>query len=132
MREKPGSDDEPQVYNFHTYCCLAGGNVCPHGEAPYSTTLTTCPKYHNNKFKEEIKAAKEYLHTPLFLTEFGACSDSLACYNEIYYVVKLCEENFISSSYWNYKPYGDHTTSAIEMVEYEGIFNYDGTIQNIK
>ena len=132
MREKPGSDDEPQVYNFHTYCCLAGGNVCPHGEAPYSTTLTTCPKYHNNKFKEEIKAAKEYLHTPLFLTEFGACSDSLACYNEIYYVVKLCEENFISWSYWNYKPYGDHTTSAIEMVEYEGIFNYDGTIQNIK
>ena len=132
MREKPGSDDEPQVYNFHTYCCLAGANVCPHGEAPYSTTLTTCPKYHNNKFKEEIKAAKEYLHTPMFLTEFGACSDSLACYNEIYNVVKLCEENFISWSYWNYKPYGDHTTSAIEMVEYEGIYNDDGTVQNIK
>ena len=46
--------------------------------------------------------------------------------------VKLCEENFISWCYWNYKPYGDHTTSAIEMVSYEGIYNSDGTVQNIK
>ena len=132
MKEKPADDDKPQVYNFHTYCCLAGADACPHGEAPYSSTITICPKYHSNKFKQEIKAAKEFLHTPLFLSEFGACSDSLACYNEIYNVVKLCEENFISWSYWNYKPYGDHTTSAIELVEYEGIYNDDGTIQNIK
>ena len=56
----------------------------------------------------------------MFLTEFGACSDSKACYNEIISVIKLTEENFISWNYWNYKPYGDHTTSAIEMVTYEG------------
>ena len=68
----------------------------------------------------------------MFLTEFGACSDSKACYNEILSVVKITEENFISWSYWNYKPYGDHTTSAIEMVSYEGIYNDDGTVQNIK
>ena len=68
----------------------------------------------------------------MFVSEFGACSDSQACYNEIMNVVSICEENFISWSYWNYKPYGDHTTSAIEVVDYEGIYNVDGTIQTIK
>jgi hypothetical protein len=68
----------------------------------------------------------------MFLTEFGACSDSKACYNEILSVVKITEENFISWSYWNYKPYGDHTTSAIKIVDKEGIFNLNGTVQYIK
>ena len=132
MKEKPSDDDTPQVYNFHSYCCVAGANVCSKGEASLKDSLSLCPKYHKNKFKTEISNAKENLHVPMFVSEFGACSDSQACYNEIISVVKLCEENFISWSYWNYKPYGDHTTSAIAMVEYEGLFNVDGTIQTIK
>ena len=132
MKEKPSDDDTPQVYNFHSYCCVAGANVCSNGEASLKDSLSLCPKYHKNKFKTEISNAKENLHVPMFVSEFGACSDSQACYNEIINVVKLCEENFISWSYWNYKPYGDHTTSAIAMVEYEGLFNVDGTIQTIK
>ena len=132
MKEKPSGDDVPQVYNFHSYCCVAGANVCSNGEPSLKDSLNLCTNYHNNKFKKEIENAKENLNTPLFLSEFGACSDSEACYNEIMNVITLCEENFISWSYWNYKPYGDHTTSAIAMVEYEGIFNDDGTIQTIK
>ena len=132
MKEKPSGDDVPQVYNFHSYCCVAGANVCSNGEPSLKDSLNLCTNYHKNKFKKEIENAKENLNTPLFLSEFGACSDSEACYNEIMNVITLCEENFISWSYWNYKPYGDHTTSAIAMVEYEGIFNDDGTIQTIK
>ena len=132
MKEKPSDDDTPQVYNFHSYCCVAGANVCTNGEASLKDSLNLCTKYHRNKFKTEIENAKENLHVPLFLSEFGACSDSQACYNEIMNVVTLCEENFISWSYWNYKPYGDHTTSAIVMVEYEGIFSSDGSVQTIK
>ena len=131
MSEKPGTDEEPQVYNFHSYCCLSGADTCAHGEASYDKSITVCPKFHTNKFKKEIETATN-LKTPMFLSEFGACSDSLACYNEIISVIKITEENFISWSYWNYKPYGDHTTSAIEMVTYEGIYNDDGTVQNIK
>ena len=131
MSEKPAGDEVPQVYNFHTYCCLSGGDTCAHGEASYEKSIKVCPKFHEKQFKKEIKTAKN-LNVPMFLTEFGACSDSKACYNEIISVVKLCEENFISWCYWNYKPYGDHTTSAIEMVSYEGIYNSDGTVQNIK
>ena len=132
MKEKPGTDDEAQVYNFHSYCCVSGANACEHGEASLKNSLTLCPKFHNNKFKTEMDNARNNLHVPMFVSEFGACSDSQACYNEIMNVVSICEENFISWSYWNYKPYGDHTTTAIELVQYEGIFNPDGTIQTIK
>ena len=131
MAEKPGSDDEPQVYNFHSYCCLSAADTCTHGEASYDKSLTVCPKFHNNKFKQEIKTAAN-LKTPMFLSEFGACSDSISCYNEIISVMKITETNFISWNYWGYKPYGDFTTSAIELVTYEGIYNEDGTVQNIK
>ena len=131
MSEKPAGDEMPQVYNFHTYCCLSSADICSHGEANYENSLKVCPTYHEKQFKKEIKTAAN-LNVPMFLSEFGACSDSKACYNEIVSVVKICEENFISWSYWNYKPYGDHTTSAIEMVTYEGIYNSDGTVQNIK
>ena len=131
MDEKPAGDDVPQVYNFHTYCCLSGTDTCAHGEASYDKSIKVCPTFHQKQFKKEIKTAKK-LNVPMFLSEFGACSDSLACYNEIISVMKITEENFISWSYWNYKPYGDHTTSAIEMVSYEGIYNDDGTVQNIK
>ena len=131
MSEKPGPDEEPQVYNFHSYCCLAGPDVCPHGEAPLSKAKTICPSFHHNKIEHEIKTATN-LKTPMYLSEFGACSDSMACYYELLSTVKACEPNFISWNYWNYKPYGDHTTQAIEMVTYEGIFNDDGTVQNIK
>ena len=132
MTEKPGTDDQNQVYNFHSYCCVSGANACENGEASLKNSLTLCPKFHNNKFAKEIDNAKNNLHIPMFVSEFGACSDSQACYNEIMNVVSICEKNFISWSYWNYKPYGDHTTTAIELVEYEGVYNPDGTIQTIK
>ena len=131
MSEKPAGDEVPQVYNFHTYCCLSGTDTCAHGEATYEKSISVCPTFHRKQLDKEIKTATN-LNVPMFLTEFGACSDSKACYNEILSVVKITEENFISWSYWNYKPYGDHTTSAIEMVSYEGIYNDDGTVQNIK
>ena len=132
MKEKPGDDNEAQVYNFHSYCCVSGANACEHGEASLKNSLNLCPKFHKNKFKTEMDNARNNLHVPMFVSEFGACSDSQACYNEIMNVVSICEENLISWSYWNYKPYGDHTTTAIELVEYEGIYNPDGTIQTIK
>ena len=132
MKEKPGDDNEPQVYNFHSYCCVSGANACENGEASLKNSLNLCPKFHKNKFRTEMDNARNNLHVPMFVTEFGACSDSQACYNEIMNVISICEENFISWSYWNYKPYGDHTTTAIQLVEYEGIYNPDGTIQTIK
>ena len=52
MSEKPGLDEEPQVYNFHSYCCLSGTDTCTHGEASYDKSITVCSKFHTNKFKK--------------------------------------------------------------------------------
>ena len=131
FNETPSDKNNNQVYNIHSYCCLAGASVCEEGEPILEHSKTTCLKYHNKKIKKNTKAAEE-LNVPLFLSEFGACSDSENCYNEIINVVKGCEKNFVSWAYWNYKPYGDHTTSAIKIVDKEGIFNLNGTVQYIK
>ena len=88
-------------------------------------------KKKERKIKKNIKDADE-LQVPLIISEFGACSDSEACYNEILSVVKAAEPNFVSWAYWMYKPFGDHTTSAIALVEKEGLFNANGTLQYIK
>ena len=128
FKERPLNNNYNQVYNIHSYCCLAGISVCDEGEPSLIHSRSTCVNYHRKKIKKNVKDAKK-LNVPLFLSEFGACSDSENCYNEIVSVVRNCEKNFVSWSYWNYKPYGDHTTSAIQIVEKEGIFNLNGTVQ---
>ena len=129
--KRPAGELNPQVYNVHNYCCLSGPNVCSGPEPDLKSAKTRCPKYHNKKIKKNLEDADE-LQVPLINSEFGACSDSEACYNEILGVVKAAEPNFVSWAYWMYKPFGDHTTSAIALVEKEGLFNVNGTIQDIK
>lgn len=130
--ELPSDSKNPQVYNVHNYCCLAGPGVCNGKPEPdLKTSKETCPKFHDRKVKKNIKDSRE-LNVPLILSEFGACSDSEACYNEIIGTVRACEKNLVSWAYWNYKPYGDFTTSAIALVEKEGIYNKDGTVQIFK
>lgn len=129
--KKPADDIHPQVYNVHNYCCLSGPSVCSGPEPDLESSKKRCPKYHDKKIKKNIKDADE-LQVPLIISEFGACSDSEACYNEILSVVKAAEPNFVSWAYWMYKPFGDHTTSAIALVEKEGLFNANGTLQYIK
>ena len=127
----PADQKYPQVYNVHNYCCLSGPTVCNGPEPDLETAKTRCPKYHEKKVEKNIKDA-EQLQVPLIISEFGACSDSLACLHEIWSVVRAAEKNLVSWAYWMYKPYGDFTTSAIALVDKEGIFNANGTIQYVK
>ena len=50
MSEKPRPDEEPQVYKFHSYCCLSSSDTCANGEASYEKTISVCPKFHKSKF----------------------------------------------------------------------------------
>ena len=129
--KRPAGDNNPQVYNVHNYCCLSGPTVCSGPEPDLETAKKKCPEYHKKKVEQNLKDATK-IKTPLIISEFGACSDSEACYHEILSVVKAAEPNFVSWAYWMYKPFGDHTTSAIALVEKEGIYNKDGTIQAVK
>ena len=100
--------------------------MCKEGEPNLYSSSNICLKFHKNKIK---KKDSTNLKVPLIICEFCACSVSESCYNEIITVVKGSSKNLISWAYWNYKPYGKHTISAIQIVEKEGIFNKDGIVQ---
>ena len=49
------------------------------------------------------------------ISEFGACSGSEACYEEIRNVGDACDENVTSWAYWMFKGFGDFTTISTEV-----------------
>lgn len=128
--EMPAGKDklQYQVLNVHSYCCQAGPNICSTGE-PLIEDATFCRSFHERKMLAHVNEAKA-LQVPLIITEFGACSSSEACYQEMKTFTEVAENHFVSWAYWMYKSYGDHTTSAYE--HSEGMFQEDGTPQDVK
>jgi endoglycosylceramidase len=120
---------DKQVLNLHSYCCQAGANVCEKGEPSLENSQTLCKKFHRTKLDAHNNNAKK-LGVPLIITEFGACSNSDACYYEIAGFAQAAEEFMVSWAYWMYKPYGDHTTTAAEHTE--GLFLDNGLPQENK
>ena len=117
-----------QMFNVHSYCCAADQNVCKDGE-PKLSDASRCSDFHDRKLKKNKEQAND-IGIPIIITEFGACSSSKACYYEMIGFEKAADKYLTSWAYWMYKTYHDHTTTAAE--NEEGIFNDDGTIQNIK
>ena len=70
------------------------------------------------------------LGIPLFITEFGACFTEGPCTQEINQVGQVCDEHLIGWAYWEFKTYGDLTTSA--GTNSEGFYNTDGSLQSFK
>jgi len=102
--------------------------MCKNGEPPLESK-ETCRKHHFNKLKYMNNYGKEF-NMSTILTEFGACKNSEACFNEITSVGDAADENLISWTYWMYKPYKDFTTTCTE--DAEGMFNLDGSVQEWK
>lgn len=75
-------------------------------------------------------ADAERLGVPLFISEFGACLDSDSCATEITQVTDTCDQDLVGWAYWEYKPFGDLTTSA--GTGSEGFYNNDGSLQDKK
>ena len=119
----------PQVFNVHNYCCAANQNICASGEPSLESTENQCPKFHMSKMKKNKEQALSN-SAGIIVTEFGACSSSLACYKEMLSFMKAADKYMVSWAYWMYKAYNDHTTTASQ--NSEGIFNKNGTIQYYK
>ena len=117
-----------QMFNVHSYCCAADQNICKDGE-PKAKDYNRCSSFHDRKLKKNKQQAID-IGVPLIVTEFGACSSSKACYLEMLGFEKAADKYLVSWAYWMYKTFNDHTTTAYE--GQEGIFNNDGTIQNMK
>ena len=118
-----------QMFNVHSYCCAADQNICKDGEPKIADAKGTCAEFHDRKLNKNKQQAND-IGIPVIVTEFGACSSSKACYHEMVGFEKAADKYLTSWAYWMYKSYNDHTTTAAE--NEEGIFNDDGTIQNIK
>ena len=118
-----------QMFNVHNYCCAADQNICKDGEPKMEDATSRCASFHERKAKKNKQQA-ESMGVPVIVTEFGACSSSLACYYEMLGFLKAADKYLTSWCYWMYKAFNDHTTTAAE--NEEGIFNPDGSLQNIK
>ena len=81
------------------------------------------------KVAQRLTDAKR-LHIPLIFSEFGACLGGETCVTEITGLTKACDDNLASWSYWQFKKYGDLTTTA--MTGNEGFYNEDGSLQQDK
>ena len=118
-----------QMFNVHSYCCAADQNICKNGEPILSDSKSTCTEFHDRKLNKNKSQGKD-IGAPVIVTEFGACSNSEACYYEMIGFEKAADKYLTSWAYWMFKAFHDHTTTAAE--NQEGIFNQDGTIQEWK
>jgi len=108
----PGGEigSDIHVFNDHTYCCQMGNKVCATGEPP-AELAPQCLAWHQKRVGTRSKDA-ERLGLPLIISEFGACLGTPACVTEITQVAETCDDYLVGWGYWQYKPYGDLTTSA--------------------
>ena len=96
------------VLDEHAYCCGLEIGVCDTGEPPINR-LSACREFHSRKINTRKKDGNR-LGVPLMVSEFGACSGSIACFEEIKNVGDACDEVTASWAYWMFKGFGDFTT----------------------
>jgi endoglycosylceramidase len=121
-----GSADANQALSYHVYCCVQSGSACnisgdpvnPPGCVPFNTKKTTTRT-----------ADATRLGVGAMITEFGACSNTQSCADEIGLVTRLADSNLQGWAYWGFKYFGDVTTSGGPA---EGLFNGDGSVQTLK
>ena len=82
----------------HLYCCLMQGSMCDEGELPHNR-LDDCKGFHHRKMLYKKKDA-DRLKVPIFITEWGACSDSLTCTLDMRNVQDAMDEHAASWTYW--------------------------------
>lgn len=119
---------QKQAYNYHSYCCAAGDEICSSGE-PLLQYAEKCRKFHFENARVANAYAEKFGFAAL-LTEFGACYNSDACAQEINSVADAADAALNSWAYWMYKPFNDFTTTCKD--QQEGLFEADGKIQEKK
>ena len=116
------------VFNDHTYCCQLNPEVCAAGE-PDVNLKHECKAWHRKRIGTRSADAERY-GVPLMITEFGACLTEGPCTQEISQVADVSDEFLVGWAYWQFKFYGDLTTSA--GVGSEGFYEHDGSLQEWK
>jgi endoglycosylceramidase len=101
--------------------------MCDDGEPPAERTKE-CRRFHFERIKVRSQDAKR-LKVPLIITEFGACSNSMGCYEEITNSCDAFDSKLVSWAHWQFKGYGDFTTTGDTN---EGLYDSEGNLQENK
>jgi endoglycosylceramidase len=127
FEKPPGAEigSPNHVLNDHSYCCQLTPSMCATGE-PRTDKANQCYEWHENRLGQRVEDAKR-LGIPFHLTEFGACLTEGPCVQEITQVAEVADHHLVGWAYWQYKYYGDLTTSA--GTGSEGFWNQDGSLQ---
>ena len=119
--ELPGGANQSSLHvmNDHSYGPCALGEVS-------SDIFPLCKEYHEVKLSQRDSDAKKF-NVPLIISEFGACPESDSCVAEVQSLVEVCDEHLSSWAYWQFKKYGDLTTTAMDTSE--GFYTSEGFLQ---
>lgn len=98
------------------------------GHEPPLDQVQVCRDFHFNKIQTRRDDAEKF-RVPLIITEFGACSNSMSCFNEITNVCDASDDTLASWTHWQFKGFGDFTTTGGSN---EGVYDNDGNIQENK
>jgi endoglycosylceramidase len=131
--ETPGGSEynDRQILNDHSYCCQAGLDICKYGE-PTENYTDICREFNFARVVTRSIDAQN-LNTGLIISEFGACFNTLNCSNEIKSVADACDYSLVGWAYWQYKSFGDFTTSGnTGSFSQEGLFDQFSQNQTIK
>lgn len=90
--------------NEHSYGPCAVGTL-------NESYFPVCREYHEVKLAQREKDAVE-LGVPMIISEFGACVDGATCITEITSLTDVCDEHLAGWAYWQFKSFGDLTTTA--------------------
>lgn len=119
---------DKQMFNYHSYCCSTGFSICEEGEPPLDKE-EICRVHHYENVAQANKYADKF-KIGTIITEFGACFNTQACFNEISSLADAADEYLNSWAYWQYKPFKDFTTTCKD--DKEGLFEKDGSLQEYK
>lgn len=110
--ETPGGPENAKYesLNDHTYCCQMDADICHFGEPPLEAK-DKCKGFHLKKVGVRAEDAKR-MKVPLIFSEFGACSNSESCFNEITAAAEAYDSQLASWMYWMFKGFGDFTTTG--------------------
>jgi len=114
-----------QALSYHIYSCGFSGVGCTRaGDLP-SVDCPLCDVMVNNTVTARV-ADVQRLGGGVFITEFGACTDSDVCVAEITRVTERADASYTSWAYWQFKYFADVTTiSGPE----ESFYTTNGTLQ---
>lgn len=131
FNQTPGgpSYNYAQVFNEHTYCCQIDFSMCASNNGdPPATEAHHCAFFHSERLRIRSEDAQR-LNVGLMITEFGACSASQDCVNEINAVTNACDSHLVGWAYWMFKGFGDYTTAGSTI---EGFYDSNGDLEELK